>query len=80
VPYDITKISQLADELESSWHRMLLLAADQASDRSQTFRARIRGLVIATLQAEISEAGAGAAVPEFKRSTKQRTRGWDSGR
>jgi hypothetical protein len=79
VPYDITKISQLADELESSWHRMLLLAADHASDRSQRFRARIRGLVIATLQAEISEAGAGAAVPEFKRSTKQRTRGWDSG-
>ena len=25
VPYDITRISQLADELESSWHRMLLL-------------------------------------------------------
>ena len=23
VPYDITKTSQLADELESSWHRML---------------------------------------------------------
>ena len=29
VPYDITKISQLADELESSWHRMLLLADHQ---------------------------------------------------
>ena len=25
VPYDITKISHLADELESSWYRMLLL-------------------------------------------------------
>src|SRR2546423_6685250 len=24
VPYDITKISRLADELESSWYRMLL--------------------------------------------------------
>jgi hypothetical protein len=22
IPYDITKISQIADELESSWHRM----------------------------------------------------------
>jgi len=79
VPYDITKISHLANELESSWYRMLLLADHHASDRSQTFKTRIRGLVIATLQAEISEAGAGAAVPEFKQSTKQGTRGWDAG-
>ena len=26
IPYDITTISAIADELESSWHRMLLLA------------------------------------------------------
>ncbi len=26
IPYDITRISRLADELESSWQRMLLLA------------------------------------------------------
>src|SRR5690349_2999275 len=25
IPYDITKISTLADELETSWHRTLLL-------------------------------------------------------
>src|SRR5206468_3583341 len=31
VPYDITRISQLADELESSWHRMFLLVEHYAA-------------------------------------------------
>ena len=72
VPYDITRISLLADELESSWHRMLLLANLKAAGRAQTFRTRIHGLLIATLRGEISAAGAGTAVPEFRQSTKQR--------
>src|SRR6267142_4288917 len=42
VPYDITKISQLADELESSWHRMLLLVDHLAGQKSEAFRSRIR--------------------------------------
>ena len=29
VPYDITKISHIADELESSWYRMLLLVEQE---------------------------------------------------
>src|SRR5437660_2505455 len=36
IPYDITKILQVADELESSWHRMLLLAEQRAHDASET--------------------------------------------
>ncbi|MCM3870833.1 MAG: hypothetical protein ND895_09100 [Pyrinomonadaceae bacterium] len=72
VPYDITRVSLLADELESSWHRMLLLANHKAAERAETFRARIRGLLIAKLRGEISAAGAGTAVPEFRQSTKQR--------
>lgn len=75
VPYDITKVSRLADELESSWHRMLLLADYKAADRTEAFRARIHGLLIARLKAEILAAGAGAPVPEFKQSTKQRAEG-----
>jgi hypothetical protein len=72
VPYDITKVSLLADELESSWHRMLLLADHNAAGRTEAFRARIHGLLIAKLRAEITAAGAGSRVPEFKQSTKQR--------
>ena len=75
VPYDITKVSVLADELESSWHRMLLLADHKAAERTEAFRARIHGLLIAKLRGEISAAGAGAPVPEFKQSTKQRAEG-----
>jgi hypothetical protein len=72
VPYDITRVSQLADELESSWYRMLLLANHKAADRSEKFKARIRGLLIAKLRDEVVAAGAGARMPEFKQSTRQR--------
>jgi hypothetical protein len=75
IPYDITRISLLADELESSWHRMLLLADHKASQRSDSFRARIHGLLIAKLRAEIAAAGAGTPVPDFKQSTKPRAAG-----
>jgi hypothetical protein len=72
VPYDITKISQLADEMESSWHRMFLLADHLAADKSDAFRARIKRLLVDKIRSEIYEAGAGASLPEFKQSTKQR--------
>ena len=74
VPYDITKISHLADELESSWYRMFLLIEQETRAESMRFRARLRGLVIAKIRAEIKEAGPGTRVPEFKQSTKQRTK------
>jgi hypothetical protein len=72
VPYDITKISRLADQLESSWYRMLLLVDYHAANESQRLRNRIRGLLIARAQQEIFKDGAGTKVPEFKRSVKQR--------
>jgi hypothetical protein len=74
LPYDITKISHLADELESSWYRMFLLIEQETRAESMRFRARLRGLVIAKIRAEIKEAGPGTRVPEFKQSTKQRTK------
>ncbi len=72
VPYDITKISQLADELESSWYRMLLLADQEARDKSASFKTRVRGSLVATIRAEITTAGAGTRIPEFKQSTRRR--------
>jgi hypothetical protein len=72
VPYDITQISRLADELESSWHRMLLLIEKVGEKRSPTFRSRLRTLLLNELQAEIREAGAGTPVPQFNQNTKQR--------
>ena len=74
VPYDITKISHLADELESSWYRMFLLVDQEARAESTRFKARLRGLLIAKIRAEIEEAGPGTRVPEFRQTTKQRIR------
>lgn len=72
VPYDITQISKLADELESSWHRMLLLIEKAAEQRTAAFRSRLRTLLLGEVRAEISEAGAGTPVPQFNQNTKQR--------
>jgi len=72
IPYDITKVSHAADELESSWHRMLLLADRVAAERSAAFRARLRRLLIGKVRDEIAEGGAGQRRPEFKESTKQK--------
>jgi hypothetical protein len=72
VPYDITKISQLADELGSSWYRMLLLVEQEARAQSLSFKGRLRGLLLAKIRTEIAKAGPGTRVPEFRQSTKQR--------
>ncbi len=73
IPYDITKVSLMADELESSWHRTLLIADEITGGRIHAFRARVRRQIIAKVREEIAEAGAGPRVPQFKPSTKQRT-------
>ena len=74
VPYDITKISHLADELESSWYRMFLLIEQEARSESTRFKGRLRGLLLANIRKEIFDAGPGARVPEFRQSTKQRAK------
>ncbi len=72
VPYDISQISRLADELESSWQRMLLLVEHQTSVRGKAFSARVRMAIIRETRQEIEQAGAGTAVPQFNQNTKQR--------
>jgi hypothetical protein len=72
VPYDITKISHLADELESSWYRMLLLVEQEARTKSASFKNRVRGALVAEIRAEIAAAGAGTKIPEFKLTTRNR--------
>ena len=74
VPYDITKISRLADELESAWQRLLLLADHRTRGRAETFRARVRAAALKEVRREIEEAGAGAAIPQFNQNTRQRPR------
>jgi hypothetical protein len=70
IPYDITRISQIADELESSWHRMFLLVDELARDEG--LRAAAQRNLLKRVRDEIVAAGAGARAPEFAQSTKQR--------
>lgn len=72
VPYDITKISTLADELESSRHKIILLFEESVKDKIASARGRMRSALIKEIRAEIEEIGAGSLMPEFKQSTKQR--------
>lgn len=72
VPYDITKISTLADELESSWHKSLLLLESAANDKTPSVKGRMRGALLKEMRDEIEKIGAGSLMPEFKQSTKQR--------
>lgn len=72
VPYDITKISSLADDLEAAWQRTLLLAEHLAEGRAASFRARARSAAAKQVKKEIEEAGAGTEIPAFNQNTRQR--------
>jgi len=72
IPYDITKISPFADELETAWQRMLLLLDAEHEGKSPAAASRLRGSMIKQIRTIIEEIGAGEVMPEFKQSTRQR--------
>jgi hypothetical protein len=72
VLYDISKISTLADELESSWHKSLLLLEAAAKAKTPSVKGRMRAALVKEMRDEIAEIGAGSLMPEFKQTTKQR--------
>ena len=72
VPYDITKIPTLADQLESAWQKTLLLLEKAAEGKTAPVKGRMRASLIKEIRHEIAEIGAGSLMPEFKQSTKQR--------
>jgi len=74
VPYDITKISTIADELETSWHRMLLLLNELTSGQEPSTIGRYRSALVRKLREEIAEIGPGDAMPAFDRPTRQSSR------
>lgn len=72
MPYDITKISPLADELETAWQRAGILIAELTRKDADHAKKRARTKLIKAMRTEIEEAGAGAAMPAFDRETRQR--------
>jgi hypothetical protein len=72
VPYDITQISRIADELESGWHRMMLLVDHLTDGRTERLRAAVRRRLISDTRAAVASLGAGSRFPEFDQTTRQR--------
>ena len=72
IPYDITRISTLADELETAWQRTLLLLEISSTGASDSERKRIRSRMLKIIRDELNEIGPGDKMPEFHQSTKQR--------
>ncbi|HKV41032.1 MAG TPA: hypothetical protein VJX67_17630 [Blastocatellia bacterium] len=66
VPYDITRMSMLADELESSWQQMSLLVDHLAEGRSERLRSMVRRKLTGDLRIRIGQLGAGAKFPQFE--------------
>lgn len=65
IPYDISRISFIADELETSWQRSLVLVEGRSPNRTA---------LVKTLRSEINAYGPGDPMPLFDRETKQRKR------
>jgi hypothetical protein len=71
VPYDITRISWLADELESSWHRMMLLIDHLTDGRSNRLRIMVRQRLMGEARTAIDSLGAGSRFPEFNQAKRK---------
>ena len=65
VPYDISRLPAMADELETSWQRSLVLLQKMKADGE-------RSKLIKLMRDEINAIGPGDAMPLFDRETKQR--------
>ena len=66
IPYDITKISTLADRLETSRQRSLLILESRDPSSNP------KGVLLREIRGQIKAIGPGDKMPEFKQSTKQR--------
>ncbi len=72
IPYDITKISYIADELEMAWQTLNLQLNEAAADSTPRTVSRRRSSLIKEIREQIAELGAGSVMPEFNQNTKQR--------
>lgn len=72
VPYDITRISVIADEMETAWQRLLLLIETETKEKPPRSQSRVRTRLVREIRTGIAEGGAGDIMPEFKPPRKQK--------
>jgi hypothetical protein len=73
VPYDITQIAWIADELESSWQRMMLLIEHFTEGRSNRLRSIVRRRLLNEAHQGVVSAGVGAKFPQFGRHPREQS-------
>jgi hypothetical protein len=72
IPYDITRISAAADELETAWQRSLILLDEHTASAVAKSAILSRSKLIKTMRLELIEIGPGELMPQFDRPTTQR--------
>ncbi len=72
IPYDITAIPMICNDLERSWERLIQAVESEGRERSPQQLGKLRASLIRLMRDEIKKAGAGELMPLFNRSTKQR--------
>jgi hypothetical protein len=70
LPYDITKIPALADELESAWQKTLLYFDKSAGAKTPQIKGKMRSGLIRRIRDEITGIGAGEMMPTFDKPGK----------
>lgn len=73
VPYDITAIPMICNDLERSWEKLLQTVEAGRRQRSAQQLGKLRASVIRLVRDEIKKAGPGELMPLFNISTKQRS-------
>lgn len=67
VPYDITRIARLADDLESAWFRMQMVAEDLLGSEGGRAPGRLMRLLIRQQREAVEALGPGPVAPRFNR-------------
>lgn len=75
IPYDITKISDIADELEAGWQATLLMLNKEMVNEDPKRIRSARTSLLKVMRTDIRELGAGDTMPSFIVSTRRNSGG-----
>lgn len=72
IPYDITKLPAMADEVECAWQKTLLYFEEAAAGKTPQVKGKLRSALVKQMRNEIQKEGAGEMMPLFNTPTRQR--------
>ena len=72
VPYDITRLPEIASELESAWEAFEEALSRHTSQATPQQRGKTRAALIRRMRDEVAKYGSGELMPLFNTSTRQR--------